>query len=59
MNMKMGFKTIAATIAALLLLTAITAGCGGSTLRQQDVGSRDDTQGGKGNKLHKGDLHSK
>lgn len=56
----MNLKTIAAVTAALLILAAITAGCGGgSTVRKQDVGQRDDTQGGKGNKLHKGDLHSK
>ncbi|GAA3402469.1 hypothetical protein ACFFNY_04410 [Paenibacillus hodogayensis] len=43
-----------------LLAAVIASGCGPqSTVKQQQLNQRDDTQGGTGNKTHSGNLHSK
>ncbi|WP_158302153.1 hypothetical protein [Paenibacillus mesophilus] len=50
----------AAFLAAVILMAALAAGCGPqSTVKQQQLNQRDDTQGGTGNKTHSGNLHSK
>lgn len=49
-----------AFLAAVLLAAGLAAGCGSnSTVKQQQLQQRDDTQGGTGNKTHSGNLNSK
>lgn len=56
----MKLKKAAAGLAAAALLATMTVGCGPqSTVKQQQLQQRDDTQGGAGNKTHSGNLHSK
>lgn len=50
----------AALLATVMLVAALAAGCGPqSTVKQQQLNQRDDTQSGTGNKTHSGNLHSK
>ncbi|WP_176706541.1 hypothetical protein [Paenibacillus hemerocallicola] len=56
----MKLRKTAAFLAAVMLVAALSAGCGpNSTVKQQQLEQRDDTQGGTGNKTHSGNLHSK
>lgn len=53
-------KKTAAAMAAGMLIAALAAGCGSnSSVKQQQLNQRDDTQGGTGNKTHSGNLHTK
>ncbi|WP_158289303.1 hypothetical protein [Paenibacillus flagellatus] len=51
-------RKAASAAAAVLLLAAFAVGCGRER-EDPSIKAQNDPQGGAGNKLHKGDLHSK